>query len=395
MNIVNKIYISIVGDNIHLKNLEPDVNEWKSFLESLPVPHNAIERAYNKYLCRQYFLGRKKRIIMDLAGLAMMIAELPFLLVSGKKRNTKITRSLVLEKHSEVGYEDVVPQELFGEYKKYRVIDKVDKKVGLISKESRSYLFRCISHYPFKFFFHYFVCKELIAHDYIINRFSPEAVAVYVNERNVASPILKEIYSAQNRRFISFMHGEYLLNMIQAYMSFTDYYVWDESYIDTFSGFLRTDISRFHVYKPLKLQKKWDLEKITPEYTFTYYFSNESKDAIKIIADTFSAFRRNGYKCKVRPHPRFMQNIQDMAGEFEGVLIETPSEITLEESLGNTEFVIGLATTVLFEAEIEGRKIVIDDISNKNLFDNLSARRFRLLSHEHLLLSELLKKYGD
>ena len=169
-------------------------------------------------------------------------------------------------------------------------------------------------------------------------------VAVYVNERNVASPILKEIYSAQNRRFISFMHGEYLLNMIQAYMSFTDYYVWDDSYIDTFSGFLKSDITHYHVYKPLKLQKKWNLEKIVPEYTFTYYFSNESKDAIKIIADTFSVFRQNGYKCKVRPHPRFMQNIQDMADEFKGVLIETPSEVTLEESLGNTEFVIGLAT---------------------------------------------------
>ena len=89
-----------------------------------------------------------------------------------------------------------------------------------------------------------------------------------------------------------------------------------------------------------------------------------------------------------------MQNIQDMTEEFKDVLIEMQSEITLEQSLGNTAYVIGLATTVLFEAEVEGRKIVIDDISNKSLFNNLNARRFRLLSHEHLLLSELVQKYG-
>ena len=76
------------------------------------------------------------------------------------------------------------------------------------------------------------------------------------------------------------------------------------------------------------------------------------------------------------------------------VLIEDPHAVSLETSLANTEYAVGLATTVLSEAEAEGRKIVIDDVSNHALFEDLRNRRYRILSHEHLLLSELIKPFG-
>ncbi len=391
MSLAERIYILLAGDNIHLKNIEPDVDEWETFLNHLPEVHDAIDRAHNKYLCRQYFFSRKKITLFDAVGLGCMILEMPLLLFSNKGRNTDISDCIILEKHNEVGYEDVAPLKELAEHGKIKVIENINKRFGVVSRESRKAVLACIRRYPRDFFFHYFVLKELLAHDRIIKNHAPRATAVYVNERNVASPILREAYENQGRKFISFMHGEYLLNLIQGYMSFSEYYIWDESYIDTFQNFLKCDIGEYHVYTPKKLEKKWKLEAILPEYDYTYYFSNEKSEQIAMIASLLSALQQRGKRCKVRPHPRFIQDVMNSANLFEGILIEDPKKVTMEDSLGKTEYAVGLRTTVLYEAEVEGRGIVLDDVTDKEAFDNMKNRRSRLIYHPHLLLSESLK----
>lgn len=319
-----------------------------------------------------------------------MMLEMPLLALSNGKRNTIIDDCVVLEKNKEVGYEDVVPLEELAKYKKNRIINNIDKRFGIVSRESRRIVFSCMRQYPGDFFFHYYVLKELLAHDMIINTYAPRATVVYVNERNVASPILKEVYENQGRKLISFMHGEYLLNLIQAYMGFSEYYVWDESYIDTFQNFLKCNIDKYCVYTPKKLEKKWNLETITPEYDYTYYFSNEKDEQIVKIAKLLSALQKKGKRCKLRPHPRFMQDVMKSFDLFAGIPIEDPKNVTLEESLGRTEYAVGLRTTVLYEAEVEGRGVVLDDVTDKEAFDNMKNRRSRLIFHPHQLLSAIL-----
>lgn len=394
MNLFNGLYKLLANDSIHLKSKEPDVRQWERFLNSQPVMNDAVECAYNKFLCWQYFFSPRKVLLLKGVGFFCMLIELPLLLVSLQKRKSIVRDLLVIEKHSEVDYEDVIPQEFFNAFEKIEIIENINKKFGFITKESRKYLLTCIRRHPTDFFFQYFVCKELIAHDYIIRKFVPQATAVYVNERNVATPILKKLYEENNRKLLSFMHGEYLLNLIQAYMSFSDYYVWDESYIDNFKNFLRCDIDNYHVYTPKKLEKKWNLEQVCPKYQLTYYFSNDSFEVIEIIAKVFSALQKKSVNCKVRPHPRFIQKVLDRSDLFKNIFIENPSVVSLEKSLGDTEFAVGLFSTVLFEAKVEGRSVIIDDISDRKSFVNLKNRRARLLTQEFRLLSSVLTSYG-
>ena len=390
MNYLEKIYVKLAAKSIHPRIDAPDVNEWKNFLDSLPKSQNSIDKAYNKYVCRMRMLNLGTLFVLNCIGLCFFVLEIPFIIFSNKSINNKVNNLLILEKDKEVGYEDVVPEELFEKYPNNRIINNITTKLGVISRESRQYLIKCIKKYPFKFFFSFSVFKELLTHDRIINTYGPAATVVYVNERNVASPILKEIYTNQGRKFISFMHGEYLLNILQGFMGFTDYYVWDNSYIDSFSRFLRCDVDKYHVYTPKKLQKKWNLEQVIPEYSYTYYFDDETKEEIAIIAKIFLEFQAKGIKCKVRPHPRILEKLLEMKKMFTGILIENPAEIPLRESLAQTEAAVGISTTVLYEAEVEGRVIVINDISNVKMFKNLGDRRFLLLSHEHKLLSDIV-----
>ena len=394
MKLSSRIYKYLSSDSLHLKCETPNVESWELFLKSLPVANNAVERAHNKYLCWLFYFSAKKRILFNFAGFICMLIEFPLLLISYRKNSQFINNMLVIEKHNEVGYESVIPEEFFHKFDEVKVIDNIDNKFGFVSKESRQYVLACIRKYPTDFFFHYFICKELIAHDLILGKFMPEAVAVYVNERNVATPILKEIYEQQGRKLLSFMHGEYLLNILQAYMSFSEYYVWDASYVESFNNFLRCDIDHYRVYTPKKLEKKWNLENIQPKYMYTYYFSNDDEETVRIIAKIFSNLQKKSINCKVRPHPRFMKCVIDNSDLFENVFIEQPSEVSLEESLGNTAFAVGLFTTVLFEAEIEGRSIIIDDISNRVLFESLVARRARILTHKFQTLSSVIKFYN-
>jgi len=58
--------------------------------------------------------------------------------------------------------------------------------------------------------------------------------------------------------------------------------------------------------------------------------------------------------------------------------------------LENTKYVIGLNTTVLSEAYVEGKQIVIDDLSDKERFLDAKRRGAIAFKKKHLLLSELL-----
>ena len=73
-------------------------------------------------------------------------------------------------------------------------------------------------------------------------------------------------------------------------------------------------------------------------------------------------------------------------------VIENPSEVSIESSLGRTKYVIGLATTVLSEAYVEGKTIVIDDLSDPDKFNNLSERKFLPLQRPHILFSEFYEE---
>ena len=388
---IDKWHEKFASSSIKVTDQVPDVAEWKRFLNSLKKSDDCVDVAYNKYLCRMYFFSAKKQLIMNVLGFGALFVELAYMLVSNKKLKPARKGLCVLEKARQIpNFDDVVPEELFTRFEKVEVAENYNKKFGVLCKEARALWFRCFRKYPFQFFFLYFVYMELAAHSHFLLTYNPEATVVYVNERNVASSVITELYEQGDRKFISFMHGEYLLQLIQGYMSFSEYYIWDAFYADMFANDLNCKIREYKVYTPKKLQKKWDLENHTdPEYFCTYYFSAESTTTVMKVAEIFKEFEAHGKKCKVRPHPRFMAHFQEILKEFDGLVIENAREVPLRTSLEQTRYAVGLMSTVLSEAKVEGREIVIDDKSDVPQFASMEVRRSAALNREHILLSEL------
>lgn len=394
MSLIRRMYTKFVKKSMSESVAIPDTGKWAQLLNSMPAPKDGIDVAYNKHLCRMSYFSVPKKILMNVLSAGALILSLPKILKKvGPGRAVK-KGALLLETQERIGYHDVVPQEMLDSFKEIAYVEKKDASAGPMVDAARKLFFQCVRRHPFSFWFIFLVQKELALHSSYLQNYDMEACALYVYEKPTAGPVVTELYEATGRRLISFMHGEYLLQLPQCYMKFSEYYVWDEAYADMFKNDLNCHISKYTVYAPLKLQKKWHLEEIEPEYFCTYYFSSEKLDAMYKIAEVLNALTAKGYKCKVRPHPRATTYLKEMEAALNGVYIEAPREISMHDSLAGTMYAAGTISTVLSEAYVEGRKIVIDDVSDPAMFGSLRDRKAIVLTKEHMLLSELCRMAG-
>ncbi len=394
MSLLKRIYAKLLIGNIKEMDDEPDVDKWLAFLKTLPEPKDEVDEAYNKYRCRAYHYPAYKTFILNIGALPM--AVLSYGCFFRKKRRLPSVReaSLLVERKTDVDYADIFPSELAQSYDRVmEVVDSRNQKELLnvrLSLEAVQLYWKTVKRHPFSLYFQFWTARELSKHCSYISQYNPSATAVYIEERNIAGPLLRRLYESTGRQYISFMHGEYLLRLIQGYMSFSAYYIWDQEYENIFSEILHCHIGRYILYKPRKLEKKWHFEGIVPEYYCTYYFSAESKESIRKLSEVFAQLEKKGHKCKVRPHPRYSQ-WEIIRETFPADRIEDPRQVSIEQSLSSTRYVVGLATTVLAEGYYEGKEIVVDDITSLQKYANLEKRHFLVLKRPHLLLSNLLK----
>ena len=392
----DKLHEKIATSAIKKQETRADVERWKNYIAKFEEPQNNIERSFLRYKCRMYYFSTSKRLIFNILGLGAMLPELFYVLTAKPSKAIPEKGLAVVERARDIpDCKDIMP-DIGQEYKKVVFIDNFDKKFAPLSREARSILLKCFRAHPLQFFYLYFVYMELATHSHIILKYNPEAGYVYINERNIASPLITELYEKSGRKFCSFMHGEYKLQLIMAFMKFSKYYVWDPSYIRMFAEDLRCQIGAYVVYTPGKLKKKWHLEEIEPKYFCTYYFSGESDASVLKIAELFRELEKRGKKCCVRPHPRNLLHRQLLEKSFQNtsIPIENAKEISLMDSLGSTNYVVGLQSTVLSEAYAEGKTIVLDDVSDPENFELLKLQKFNVFSMKHLLLSELLAQAG-
>jgi len=395
MSFIRNAYKKYMKSVVQDVETVPDVEQWKQLMQNLPTPVDNIDLSYNKHLCRVSYFSAGKKLMLNLLSAGGLLLALPKLCKRHKPLPAVDNNAILLIKDLRIDYRDVIPQDLLPRFDQVIEVDRKDLPVGLLCAEAWEIFRRCLRKHPFSFWFNLLILKELSAHSHYLLNHNVKAGAAYVIESNIVYPLVTELYETTGRSFISFMHGEYLLQIILAFMKFSEYHVWSEDYVDMFTKDLHCQIGEYKVYTPLKLQKKWNLELTEPEYFCTYYFSGESRETIHKVADIFGKLEANGMKCKVRPHPRATEHVKEIFSTFAGIKVEMPGEVSMQESLAQTKYAVGLVSTVLSEAYVEGREIVIDDMGDPKQFESLSARKAAVLSKKHLLLSELCESVSQ
>ena len=368
---------------------DPDVKEWKEYLETLPDASNNYIMSYNKYLCRMWYFPFKYKLFINAISILILSYYFINILKNSRKKINKHSVENVLIKSINVGYKDIYPKELLKEFGEPHAIDSPGANQYVLNKVSFKIFFKTCLKKPFRFHYLAITLKELCIYSSILKQYNSKAITCYVNERNVASPLITQMLEQNKMEYIHFMHGEYLLQLIQGYMKFSRFYVWDEHYEKMFVNDLNCPKDQMIVYTPGKLSKIFKIE--NEPYLCTYYFGAESIQRIKKISEVFEGFRKKGFKCKVRPHPR-RSNYDAINQYFKNFHIENPSEVTIDESIELSKYIIGLNSTVLSEALHGGKRVVLDDISEPERYKSLSDRNYILTKKDNvLLLSNLIE----
>jgi hypothetical protein len=378
----------------------PDIQKWEKILNSIPHPNDDIERSFARFTCRMHYHSLFYKFI---ANSVALIGLLSFFKLRGGKDN-KHTRSEKKEKKGcvlvkitkitqfEVGYADILPPELEKSYGTLQLVIKPEGIKRYLTPYARTLLIDSISRRPFRFLFNYWIFRELCFYSYILDEYNPNAIAVYVNERNIAAPMISSLCEERGTDFVSFMHGDYIMQLLHGFMRFTKYYAWDEHYVKMFIEDLRCEPGQFRIYKPDKYKGICKpRESGIYEYFATYYTGNESREILSKIAQGLEKLKKKGFICKLRPHPRAI-NLKIVKEVFKDFIIEDPSAIKLSDSMENSKYIIALNSTVLSEAYYSGKEIVIDDFSDPEAYLSLKDRKYINIFKPHTLLSDLISE---
>jgi len=359
------------------------VNKQLSYLNSFSEPQDDLERAYFQYKCTLFRMKWYIRFAVQCASFFLAgIYVLKFRMCKLRKKE-QADAVFVTNAMSEA----IIPDSLRDKYKNIARCKFMENMY--LSKSDIVFLMSILKTYPFDFYFIFKNILKLAMYSGVIHKYEPKAIISYT-ENAFTSTIMTKYCEDKGIKHINVMHGEKIINIKDSFARFSKYYVWDKHYVDLLSG-LRFEKSQFQIELPPSIKNININKEIKPKYYITYYLEDEGKEVLTKIRDVLLVFKD---RCSVRLHPR-ATNTEIVNELFEGFNIQTKDEVTIQQSLENTEYVVSLNSTVLFEGWMAGRKVIIDDISRPDEYKKLRKLGYIMMNKEHYLLSNILEDVVD
>ena len=386
---------------IFKSNFFRDINKEKKSLEqrkqlvdSFPEPADDIDRTAFQYACKFDGARKGKMFLFNAAAFVAIPCLLLLYLINRVRCREKEHHDAVLISErflSGMDYQDKLPPQLVEEFGQIHPLDFTKYPElfrGVLDGKTLKYFLKSVLRRPFQCFMHLMCLAHMGGLNRILLEYTPVAVLNYVCEFNMASSMLTAVCENHGCEYICFQHGDYLTDEGRAFVRYSRLYLWDEHYRDLFN-WSRSPEEQYRFYRP----KMYDLNlpelDHEPEYYISYYFSGND-DSAQLILDVFKKCVAQGKKCKVRPHPRYT-DIPYIKKVFEpeGIFVEAPLEMKLEESVANSQCVAALCSTVLTQAYYAGKEVFIDDISNPAFYEDVKKGMHIMTNKPHRLLSEL------
>jgi hypothetical protein len=234
----------------------------------------------------------------------------------------------------------------------------------------------------------FFILKCMIKmaiYSNVIHKYKPKAIITH-NEYSFASSVLTMYCGKLGVEHINVMHGEKLFNIRDAFVEFDRFYVWDKHYENLFTQ-LRAEKNQFKVEFPDALCLNID-NKEKYVHIITYYLGGEDESELTSINNDLLSLEIPLNKICIRYHPRY-SDINIIKKIFRGYVIENPNEVDIEKSLSMTKYVTSLYSTVLYQAYVNGKKVVINDLSSPRKYELLDNLNYIMIRKPHIKLSEL------
>lgn len=360
------------------------INDQKAMLDKFDEPKDLLERSYYQYLCQMKQLPLLLKIAQSLTAIILT----PYYYFNFFKKCDNNTEShkkvaVLLSGIIDISY---VPISLYNEFDE--IISFYYSSNNQLSVREKKVIKQIYKRYWYKPYFCLKCMMKIALYAFQIRNYSPYAILT-AGEFSFTSSALTFYCRAIGVEHINIMHGEKLYNIHDSFVSFDRYYVWDQHYIDLLVS-MGADENQFIIEEPNVLRLK-NIKKKKYDYALTYYLGGESKNDLIKIRESLVKTDIPSEKICVRYHPRFFdeKRIRKIFNRFK---IENPHEVALEESLSKTKYVVSLYSTVLHQAYISGKEVVIDDVSNHDNFKKLKEMKYIMISKPHVLLSDVIKR---
>lgn len=350
--------------------------EQEKILKSFPEPQNDIERSYYQYKCQQVFRSKRKRIIFDVFSFVVIPFLVIGLLIARLFKKIRGSRKAI---GSMAECKNVVPDSLNTEF-------EIDYDVwmngfSLRPKDIR-FLLKVITKTPLAPYFILKIILKMAAYSEMIYRYQPKAFIVH-DEYSFTSSVMTWYSNQLGVEHIDVMHGEKLYYINDTFFHYNRCYVWDEHYKALFIK-LRTESSQFIIEQPEALRINLSAPKDATKYAkYKYYLQKYDENELKSIIESLEFAKKENADVIYRPHP--LSSDLALLKKYVPVSnIENPREVTLEQSLINTDVVIGYFSTVLFQAHLAGKKVVLDDVTFREGYLKLKEHDYIMSSFENV-----------
>ena len=387
MNLLQTLKSAVIRLNGDRNTLfDVPVARQKAFLERLPEPKDLIERSYAQYRCQMILARPMLRVMYQAAAMLLLPVYRRQLL----RRPAPCKEQTADAVFAFGGPDTILPCSLRQEFPDIRQVRDFQNTLFLTGEDC-SFLRELARRYPTAFYFRFKCMAKLAMYRSLYETYRPKAIIVS-EEYSYTSSFLTEYCHRLGVAHIDVMHGEKLYDIHDTFFCFDRCYIWDQFYRDLFCQ-LRAEPTQFRVESPPSMQP-WDTQGVKKVVDYTYYLQAETPQMLDKIVESLQALRKSGAVVAVRPHPLYsdMETVRRLFSEFE---IEANAEVGIETSLLRTRHVIGLYSTVLYQAHINHVPVVIDDLTDPERFAQLAELWYIVLSLPHTLLSEELRRLSE
>lgn len=381
------------------------VSKWMGFIKRLGTPETDLERTRYQYMSIYQFTNKIILFVKNVMALPLLVISFTGTFLFGNMRQwnkaehpkAKVVGVTTGKSHgSRIKMKDI-PDELIKEFGDVFIYASPKGKTlfisGYLDKTGIELWINLLKKYPLSFYMNFSALMHLAFVGRLLKEFNPEAILTLESENDFNTSLLSKYCEKKGAEYIGVMHGETYLNPHHAFVRFSRFYVWDEAYIE---HYVITGSNRdfFRVYRTNRFNM--DIPKNSKKESFiTYYLQGQNEAQMKRICETLQIFTKVGLKCKIRPHPR-ATDMGLVKRIFSSTDIEVESQdISIEKSYSTAEYIVSVYSTVLSEANENGLKAVIDDITDKTLFDQLHDIMYVNLDKISRRLSEMVGEAGE
>lgn len=360
----------------------------QKIVDSFSEPKDIIERSYFQYKTTMQEWSFGGRLLAESASFFLLRLYLKKLSNVHIDFEKNIDMICFVAKNQD----NIIAKALKKEYPNLLYGDTVDSMC--IDKYDLDYLTDVYRRFKHSYYYKFKILLRLSAYSANIKKYAPK-VFVSAAEHSFSNTLCTDYCEKKNIMNIVCQHGEYWRRLSGSFFYVHKYYAWDEYYIKLHNEH-RAYIPTYYIQIPEAISNLGVVIKDSYPYFGTYYLAYENRKELNSIKQIFSELRENGRECKIRLHPRGrISNERLVRTIFAEYCVEDCDNVSLGESMNTSQYLISIRSTVLLQGYINKKNIIIDDMTDRILYEKLADWGYVMLAKKHERMSNIIKEKND